>query len=120
MATINIFRNEPNPERFSAGQVIFEEGSPGEIMYVIQEGEVDILVGNRLLETVGPGGIIGEMALVDRSARSASAVAKTDCRLVPLDELRFKTQVHQTPFFAVQVMRIMADRLRRADKILEG
>jgi CRP/FNR family transcriptional regulator, cyclic AMP receptor protein len=119
LATVNIFRYEQHTEQFLAGQVIFDQGEPGEVMYVVQEGEVDIFIGERLLETTGPGGVIGEMALVDRTARSATAVAKTDCKLVPLDENRFKTQVHQTPFFAVQVMRILADRLRRADRLLQ-
>ena len=119
MATVNIFRHEQHTQQFPAGQVIFNQGEPGEVMYVVQEGEVDIFIGERLLETTGPGGVIGEMALVDHTARSATAVAKTDCKLVPLDETRFKTQVHQTPFFAVQVMRILADRLRRADKLLQ-
>lgn len=56
------------------------------------------------------------MALVDRTARSATAVAKTDCKLVALDETRFKSHVHRTPFFAIQVMRVMADRLRRMNE----
>ncbi|MAU00875.1 MAG: hypothetical protein CL608_27335 [Anaerolineaceae bacterium] len=52
------------------------------------------------------------MALVDDSPRSATAVAKTDCRLVPLDEKAFLDHIHRTPFFALQVMRILTNRLR--------
>jgi CRP/FNR family cyclic AMP-dependent transcriptional regulator len=62
--------------------------------------------------------IVGEMALVDTSHRSPTAVAKTDCKLVPLDETKFKVHVHHTPFFAVQVMRIMANRLRRMNEMV--
>jgi CRP/FNR family cyclic AMP-dependent transcriptional regulator len=97
---------------FAAGQVIFNAGSPGDVMYVVKEGEVDVLVRDRVVETIGPGGILGEMALIDRGPRSASAVAKTDCQLVPIDEARFKYMVQQTPYFAIEVMRVMVRRLR--------
>jgi CRP-like cAMP-binding protein len=87
-------------------------------MYVVQAGEVDILVGDKRMETSGPGGVIGEMALIDTNHRSATAVAKTDCTLVPIDETKFKVVVHNTPFFAIQVMRVMADRLRRMNELV--
>ena len=74
------------------------------------------MIHGQLIETVGSGGIVGEMGLIDKTARSGSAIAKTDCKLVPLDETRFKIYVHNTPFFAIQVMRVMADRLRRMDE----
>jgi CRP-like cAMP-binding protein len=117
-ATVNTFRHETNVVTFSAGETIFEEGSPGDVMYIVQEGEVDIMIHNHLIETVGPGGIVGEMGLIDSTARSGSAIAKTDCKLVPLDETRFKVYVHNTPFFAIQVMRVMAERLRRMDQLV--
>jgi CRP-like cAMP-binding protein len=112
MASVNIFQHEHQYESFGAGEVIFEEGEPGEVMYVVQEGEVDIVVRGRLLETVGPGGIVGEMALIDTSGRSARAVARSDCRLTPINQTRFKVHAHHTPYFALQVMRVMAERLR--------
>jgi CRP-like cAMP-binding protein len=71
-----------------------------------------------VLETVGPGGIIGEMALINTSARSASAIARTDSKLVPITAKRFQFLVQQTPFFALQVMEVMADRLRRMNDYL--
>lgn len=98
---------------FAAGDVIFTAGTPGDVMYVVKEGEVNVLVRDRVVETIGPGGILGEMALIDRGPRSASAVAKTDCQLVPIDEARFKYMVQQTPYFAIEVMRVMARRLRQ-------
>ena len=69
--------------------------------------------GDVLVETIGPGGIFGEMAIIDKSPRSATVVARSDCRLVALDETKFMQHVHRTPFFAIQVMRIMTERLRR-------
>ena len=118
MATINTFKHEDKVEQYATGQIIFKEGESGDIMYVVQSGEVEILVKGMVLETVGHGGIVGEMALVDRTARSATAIAKSDCALVPLDETKFKVQVHHTPFFAIQVMRILAERLRRMNELV--
>jgi CRP/FNR family cyclic AMP-dependent transcriptional regulator len=112
MATVNIFKNYQQFESFPAGHTIFQEGQPGDLMYVVKEGEVDIFIHGQHVETVGPGGVVGEMALIDHTARSATAIAKTDCQLVPLDENRFNIFVHQVPFFSIQVMRVMADRLR--------
>src|SRR5262245_8681860 len=99
----------------AAGATIFAEGAPGDLMYVIKQGQVDVIIKGQLIETVGPEEIIGEMALIDRNPRSATAVAKTDCVLVPINEARFTYLVQQTPFFAIQVMRVMARRLRRMD-----
>jgi CRP/FNR family cyclic AMP-dependent transcriptional regulator len=112
MVTLSLFRHA-DTESFPAGQVIFREGDAGSTMYVIVEGEVDIQSGSHLLETAGPGSLLGEMALIDRSPRSASAVAKTDCKLAPVDQRRFEFLVQQTPYFALEVMEIMADRLRK-------
>lgn len=113
MATLDIFRHETNVQKFNAGETVCQEGEPGDVMYVVQTGEVEIVVNGLVLDTVGPGGVVGEMALVDKTARSATVVAKTDATLVPIDETKFKVHVHHTPFFAIQVMRVMADRLRR-------
>jgi len=112
-ATIEIFKFEKNVDYYAAGELIFEAGDPGHVMYVVQEGEVEVLANGTVIDTVTVGGIFGEMALIDRSPRSASVIARTDCRVVPIDEARFMQHVHRTPFFALQVMRIMVDRLRR-------
>lgn len=113
MVTINLFRNATDTESFSPGQVLFEEGDAGDLMYVVNEGEVDIVFRNTVLETVGPGGILGEMALIENKPRSATAVARSDVKVVPINQKRFAFLVQQTPLFSIQVMRVMADRLRR-------
>jgi CRP/FNR family transcriptional regulator, cyclic AMP receptor protein len=66
-----------------------------------------------VLDVAGPGDIVGEMALIDAKSRSATAQAKSDCRLAPVDERRFLFLVHEHPLFALHVMRVLADRLRR-------
>ena len=115
MVTIDIFRNETDTLAIPAGQAIFNEGDSGNTMYVVVDGQVDLLVKEKLVESLGPGGVLGEMALLDNVPRSASAIAKSDCRLVEINEKRFKFLVQQTPNFALQLMRVIADRLRRMD-----
>src|SRR5215469_3586790 len=110
----NIFERSDQVQEFSAGTTIFEEGSPGDVMYVILDGEVEVRVGNDLVEVLGSGEIVGEMALIDASPRSASIVARSDCRLAPVDERRFLFMMPETPFFALHVMRVLVGRLRRS------
>jgi CRP/FNR family cyclic AMP-dependent transcriptional regulator len=117
MITLSLFRNALT-EEFASGQIIFSSGQEGKIMYVVAEGEVNILVGSVIAETVARGGIFGEMALIDLHVRSADAVARTACKLVPVDLKQFQFLVSETPFFAVQVMSIMAERLRHANERL--
>jgi CRP-like cAMP-binding protein len=85
-------------------------------MYVVVQGEVEIWVGPVLAETVTSGGVFGEMALIDQHPRSADAIAQSDCKVVPLDQKGFEYLVSETPFFALQVMGIMAERLRHANQ----
>jgi CRP-like cAMP-binding protein len=113
---INLFRHATEFESYDAGDAIFTAGEPGSVMYAVRSGSVDLMVGDRIVETVEEGGIFGEMALIDKDARSASAVAKTDCELVPVTEERFKCLVQQTPLFAVEVLKVMARRIRATNR----
>jgi CRP/FNR family transcriptional regulator, cyclic AMP receptor protein len=106
--------------RVEAGKSIFKEGDPGDAVYVVLDGKVDLRVNGRLVETVGPGGILGEMALIEQAPRVATASAKTDCDLLPISEARFMTMIQQTPHFALQIMKVMASRLRRMNVRLTG
>lgn len=115
MTTLNLFRNAKDFQRFPAGETVFQIGQPGDLMYAVVEGEVEIKLGNKVLESVGAGGIVGEMALIDQGPRSANAVAKIDSKLVPIDEKHFSFLVQQTPNFALQVMKILVERLRAMD-----
>ncbi|MEZ5386804.1 MAG: cyclic nucleotide-binding domain-containing protein [Prosthecobacter sp.] len=99
----------------SAGAVIFSAGEIGAEMYIVKSGEVDLKVGDSTVETVGPNGFFGEMSLIEKDPRTATAVAKTDCLLVPIDQRRFEFMTHEVPFFAITVMRALSHRLRRAD-----
>jgi CRP/FNR family transcriptional regulator, cyclic AMP receptor protein len=109
----NIFQNADGVQEFQAGATIFARGTPGDVMYVVLDGELEIRTGSGFVDAIGSGDIVGEMALIDSEARSATVVAKSDCRLVPVDKKRFLFMVQETPFFALHVMRVLADRLRK-------
>ncbi len=110
--TIQIFQNSNEAELYPAGTVIFEEGAHATAMYVVKSGEVAIEVGGKQIETLRAGDILGEMALLGSEARSATARTIVDSELVAVTASRFEFLVQQTPFFALDVMRIMAQRLR--------
>ena len=94
------------------GEALFNKGEPGHLMYVVKSGYLQILDGNYVYETVSVGGIVGEMAIVDGSPRSATVRAIQPSTVIPIDERRFLFMVQQTPFFALRVMRVMTERLR--------
>jgi CRP/FNR family transcriptional regulator, cyclic AMP receptor protein len=103
---------------FKAGDVIFRQGEPAQELFIVQSGEVEIRLGNRILETLSQYGIFGEMALIDNAPRSATAVAVGDAKLVPVSEKQFLFLISNTPYFALNVMRVMARRLRTANTSL--
>ncbi len=111
-SNLELFRNERNLEVFKAGEVIFRQGDEGDCMYVLLDGEVDIYAQGKHINTLRAGEIFGEMALIDDQPRSGSAIANTDCRVAEVDRRRFTFLVQQTPFFSLEVMHVMAERLR--------
>jgi CRP/FNR family cyclic AMP-dependent transcriptional regulator len=111
----NLFRNEPDIVVHSPGDVIIKTGEPGDAMYVILEGDVDIRLGNTSIDVAGRNEIIGEMAMVDQTGRSASVHALTPVRLARIDRRRFLYLIQNTPSFAIDVMTVMASRIRRLD-----
>ena len=113
MAIFDLLRHEGDVRPYAPGEVIFTEGQAGDAMYAVLEGEVEITKQGRVLEVVASGGVFGEMALIDQEPRSATAIAKTDCKLVTVGERRFTLLVQQTPYFALQIMHTLAERLRR-------
>jgi CRP/FNR family transcriptional regulator, cyclic AMP receptor protein len=101
---------------FKAGTTIFHQGDAASEMFVIKSGTVRIQLGNRTLSELPTDSIFGEMALIDNEPRSATAVAITDVELVPVTEKQFLFMVGQTPYFALKVMRVLAQRLRATSK----
>jgi CRP-like cAMP-binding protein len=103
------------PLKLEPGQVIFSAGDPGREMFIVRTGSVDLRIGETVLETVEQGGIFGELALVDPAPRSATALAGPDCTLVLVDAAAFSDLVRRVPALALEVMKVMARRLRRTN-----
>ncbi len=116
----DLFRHEPTFVDVAAGNHLFREGDASkEVMYVLIAGKANILVGDKLVEAAGVGTIVGEMGIIHpHEQRSASILALTDCRFAELSARRFKYLVSEAPYFAIDVMQVLADRLRRADALL--
>lgn len=108
--------SDEHTSTYTAGEFVYRKGDAADCMHVVVEGEAEILIGDRVLEVVGAPNFFGEMALVGHTARSADVRAKTDLKLERIDERRFSFMVQNTPHFALEVLRVMAERLRKMDE----
>ncbi len=108
--------NNIETKLIKAGGIIFREGDEAHELFVIKSGQVRIQLGNRTLSELSANDIFGEMALIDSEPRSATALAVTDVELVAVSEKQFLFLVGQTPYFALKVMRVLAQRLRATNK----
>ena len=115
---MKLLENHDQFVRIPAGSVLFREGDAGDNMYIILEGEISLTINGQALGQELEGGVVGEMALIDESSRSATATTRTDCLLAPLDIEAFTELVRKKPEFAIQVMRVLSQRLRLANEIL--
>ena len=115
---LEMFAAYENTRTVEPGDAIFRAYDMGAEMYIVLEGEVELTVGDRVLETLGPGEPFGEMALIDQAPRVATATAKTRCTLAVIPEQRFLFLVQTRPEFALQIMKVMADRLRKMNERL--
>ncbi len=110
---VNLFKNADSVEIFPAGASIFSEGEDSDgFMYILLEGEVEVFIGGKSVNLMGPGEFLGEFGMIDRGPRSATAIATVDSKLAPINEKRFQFLVQQTPNFALAVMRSMVERFR--------
>ncbi len=107
---------------YATGEIIFNEGSTGEVMYVIQSGKVKITKktesGDVTIATLGEGEIFGEMAVFDRLPRSATAVALGDARVLSVDKHKLFTTINRDPTLVFKMVESMSQRIRRLDEEL--
>jgi len=114
---LSLVANDAEITRLESGQVLFAEGDPADCMYVVKSGRLRIRSGSVVYEDIGPGGIVGEMGLVERrQPRSATVYALSDAELIAIDDARFFSLVGATPRFAVTVMQVLSRRLRAMDR----
>jgi CRP-like cAMP-binding protein len=120
MDLVKHFHNARSVWIVSPGTEIFKTGEPASVMYVLIEGAASVIVGNTIVEIAGAGALLGEMALIDSQERSATVIARTRCRLVPIEPDHFELLIRETPAFARHVMNLMMNRLRRMNENLVG
>ena len=111
MIFFELFSNHPHI-------INIDEGDDGHKMYVLTTGEAEVIANNRVVDRLQHGNLVGEMSLISPGPRSASVLATTNCQFVAIDEKRFLFLVQQAPYFATQVMRTLAERLRNTNKLV--
>ena len=116
MDLIKHFEGARRATSLQAGLTLFREGEPGNNMYVLLEGSAAVCVAGAVIEIAGPGAVLGEMALVDSSPRSATVITRSKCHVISIDRSQFDLLVRESPEFARHVMSVMADRLRRMNE----
>jgi CRP-like cAMP-binding protein len=106
---------EAHDQTFPAGTVVTDEGRVGVSFGVIVEGQASVSVHGRQVRTLGPGDYFGEMALIDRSQRSAKITAETDVRCLMFVSWVFRPFAMQHPESAWALLEIMVKRVREAE-----
>src|SRR5260221_427190 len=124
---MEFFRFAGRPKAFAKGRKIFSENQKGipfllmpNRMYLLLDGEVGIFSGDKPVATVRPGQIFGEMASIDQGPRSGTAVTKSACRVIGLDNRQLQTALGRYPEFALMLMSVMIGRLRESISRLAG
>jgi CRP-like cAMP-binding protein len=97
---------------FSAGSVVFHKGDPGNCMYIVQSGVIEMLIGDKVIEVCGPNEAIGFMSMIDTAPRSSTARVKDAVELSIIDQRKFRFMVDEVPNFATYIMAAMARRIR--------
>ena len=116
MNLLEVFEGSNDLLDLSAGSQLFAEGDPGDIMYVLLGGSLQLTLHGKPIAKVVAGAISGEMALLGTEVRSATAVADAECQWVPNDTHAFKGLVQHMPEFALHVMNVLALRLQQVDE----
>lgn len=98
--------------RYDRGAAIVKEGQIGVLMYVVLEGRLAVSIQGKLVERIGPGGVFGEMALVDRTPRLATVTAETPCALLAIARNTFLDLIRASPDFAVSLLGAVGERAR--------
>jgi CRP/FNR family transcriptional regulator, cyclic AMP receptor protein len=97
---------------FPAGSIIFNHGEPGDCMFVVQSGVVEMVIGDTIVEVCGPNEAIGFMSVIDGAPRSSTARVKEATEVSIIDHRRFRFMVDEIPNFATYIMGAMARRIR--------
>ena len=100
----------------TAGTVIIDQGQTGREAFVVLDGQVTVKRNNRKIATLGPGDVVGELALFDHGPRTATAVCETDCELLVIDQRHFRGVLEQVPALTTKILAELAGRIRDMDR----
>ena len=114
------FRDHPGVKTLPAGMTLFRAGEPADFVYILVDGQANLLVGKTIVEVAVRGNLLGEIALIDGKPRSATVVTRTQCRVLPIDASQFDALIRELPSFSYYVMNAMAERMRRMNDNLRA
>lgn len=114
------FRDDPAIKTVPAGMTLFKAGDPADFVYILIDGQANLLVGKTVVEVAVRGNLLGEVALIDGKPRSATVVTRTQCQVLPIDGARFHALMRELPEFSDYVMNAMAERMRRMNDNLRA
>lgn len=97
---------------YPSGGIVFNKDDPGSCMYVVQSGVIEMMIGDKVIETCGPNEAIGFMSMLDGAPRSSTARVKEACELSVIDQRKFRFMIDEVPNFALYIMGAMARRIR--------
>lgn len=101
-----------------AGGIVFSKGEAGDCMYIVQSGTIDMVIGDTVIETIGPNEALGFMSMIDDLPRSSTARAREACELSLIDARTFRFMVDEVPNFSTYIMRVLARRIRGMSRAL--
>ena len=103
---------------FGTGSTVFNQGDPGQCMYIVQSGSIEMMIGDRVVEVAGPNEAIGFMSMIDTAPRSSTARVKDACELSVIDARTFRFMVDEVPNFAMYIMGVLARRIRGMGEVI--
>lgn len=111
-------------KKYQPGEYVFKEGDIGEVMFIIHRGKINITKrtddGEKVLVTLGEGDFFGEMAIIDKEPRSASAIAAEETVCIVLDEVLFEQQMQRNAKIVKKILKNMSSRLRAMNQQLQN
>ena len=103
---------------YQAGSTIFQRGDPGDCMYIVQSGVIEMVIGDKVIEICGANEAIGFMSMIDTAPRSSTARVKEAAEVSVLDQRKFRFMVDEVPNFALFIMGAMARRIRGMSQVI--
>lgn len=119
---LKLFEGRPGVEirKVAPGGLLFAKGDPAAEMFIVKSGELQIYDEDFIFENVRPGELVGEMAIVDGSPRSASVRALEPTEVYPMGREMFLAIIDDVPLFAIRVMQTMSTRIRNVNDLAKS